>query len=294
MRRICAPSTAVTLVASTQVRTGFNLHKPKADVTLGTYDIGKEYLNFLAVNGRVPDQDADRLRKVYFRADELWRRAETSFRREGFFYMPLLDFPIYRGLTPLFSARQLYLHYDKHHRAYVEKLNKLIEGTRFYGKNLDEIIIATHRDSQNLAIYNNAAQHFNHSFFWKSLAMNGSQIPPDLERALCEQYGSVAEFEKTFINAALGHFGSGWIYWVWDYNANKFDIISLGNADTPLTVANVKPLLCCDVWEHSYYVDYENDRAKYMARFFSVVDYHWAERHWKRATGQEYHEVRFQ
>lgn len=293
MRRL-ATGSALALLQHQQHRGGFNAHKPKTDVELGSFDHNKEYLNFLAQNGRVVEHDAQRLRKVYFRLDELWRRGEAAFKKEGFFYMPTLDFPIYRGLTPLFSARQLYLHYDKHHRAYVERLNKLIIGTRFYGKHLDELIISTHNDAEHAAIYNNAAQHFNHSFFWKGLAPNGSQIPPDLERALVAQYGSLQEFEKTFINAALGHFGSGWVYWVWDTSVLKFDIISLGNADTPLTTPHVKPLLACDVWEHAYYQDYENDRAKYMSRFFACVDYHWAERHWKRATGQEYHEVRYQ
>jgi Fe-Mn family superoxide dismutase len=242
-------------------------------------------------SGRVQDYNIEKYRKLYWRADEYARRAEQFIQKQGFFFLPTLEFAWYKGCLPLLSSYQIRVHYDRHHRAYVETLNKLIEGTSLYGYNLDEIIRKVHGDETMKGILNNAAQHYNHSFFWKTLVPMGSNIPPDLSNALASQYGSVEELKNQFCSAALSLFGSGWVYLVYDKRVGRFDVVSYPNAGCPLVDIEVEPMLCLDLWEHSYYIDYENDRAKYVANFFDVVDWHWAERRWKLATGQPYDEM---
>ncbi|CAM43081.1 putative superoxide dismutase, partial [Leishmania braziliensis MHOM/BR/75/M2904] len=127
--------------------------------------------------------------------------------------------------------------------------------------------------------------------FWKGLAV-GQHIPPTCSVRLCP-VRLRRDFEKQFITAAQNLFGSGWVYWVYDKKACAFDIISYSNAGCPLTNYEYTPLLCVDVWEHAYYIDYENKRPEYLSKYFDVVDWHWAERHWKRATGQAYYEMKF-
>ncbi|CCW67733.1 unnamed protein product [Phytomonas sp. Hart1] len=276
-----------------QTRTGLVMYTPKADVILDKFDFMKAYNNFRDRSGRVPDQYIDKYRATYWRVDEYIRRSEDYIQSQGFFFLPTLDFPWYKGCLPLFSSYQIRLHYGRHHRDCVEKLNQLIEGTSLYGLTLDELIKKSHADSRLVGVYNNAAQHFNNSFFWKCIQPLGSNIPTDLLQALCAQYESLEAFEAKFITAGMNLFGSGWVYWVYDKKAEAFDILSLSNAGCPLVDFDLIPLLCVNVWEHSYYVDYENDRAKYLSRFFDVVDWHWAERHWKRATNQKYYEMNF-
>lgn len=265
------------------------MHTPKADIELGRFDFMSQYNEFRSRSGRVPDYSGEKYRDTYWRVDEYIRRSENYIRSQGFFYLPTLEFPWYKGCMPLLSSYQIRVHYSRHHRAYVEKLNQLIEGTPLYGRNLDDIIRATSGDPSQKGVFNNAAQHYNHSFFWKSIQPYGSNIPPDLAAAVTAQYGSVDAFETTFISAAQNLFGSGWVYWVYDKSAKAFDICSYSNAGCPLVNANLVPLLCVDVWEHAYYIDYENNRAQYLSKYFDVVDWHWAERHWKRATDQPYH-----
>lgn len=287
-----APIVAAAILHQTRY-SGLANHTPKSDVNLGRFNFNQEYLEFRNRSGRTPDYGPDKYRQTYWRVDEYVRRAEAHIQNQGFFFLPTLEFPWYKGCMPLFSSYQIRVHYSRHHRAYVEKLNKLIEGTPLYGHSLDDIIIKTHADPTQQGVFNNAAQHYNHSFFWKCIQPYGSNIPPDLKTAVEAQYGSVEDFKKKFNDAALGLFGSGWVYWVYDTSAKKFDIISYRNAACPITNNQTIPLLCADVWEHTYYIDYENDRAAYMAKFFEVVDWHWAERHWKRSTGQEYHEMKY-
>mmetsp|Transcript_7838 Transcript_7838/g.8806 ORF Transcript_7838/g.8806 Transcript_7838/m.8806 type:complete len:301 (+) Transcript_7838:83-985(+) len=299
MRRAnVAVVSSCALVASpspvmTQARSSMPNHTPKADIPLGRFNYVDQYNEFRHRSGRVPDYDAQKYRDTYWRADEYSRRAEAFIQNQGFFYLPTLEFPWYKGCMPLFSSYQIRVHYSRHHRAYVDKLNKLIEGTPFYGLNLDEIIVKSAGDAANVAIFNNAAQHYNHCFFWKCIQPFGSNIAPDLAAALEQQYGSVDAFKKRFIDAGLSLFGSGWVYLVFDVKAKKFDILSYSNAGCPLASNETIPLLCADVWEHTYYIDYENDRSAYLNKYFDVVDWHWAERHWKRATSQPYEEMKF-
>eukprot|EP00796_Vickermania_ingenoplastis_P001543 gene1543-928_t len=269
------------------------MHTPKAEVSMKQFDYMEHYNQFRDRSGRVPDYYVDKYRATYWRVDEYIRRSEGYIRSQGFFYLPALDFPWYKGCMPLFSAYQLRVHYSRHHRAYVDKLNQLIEGTPLYGLNLDEIIQRSAADTALTGVFNNAAQHYNHSFFWKCLQPLGSNCPPDLLAAVEAQYGSFNAFKEAFLSAGLSLFGSGWVYWVYNTTSGEFEIIPYSNAGCPLVQPNLVPLLCVDVWEHAYYVDYENDRAKYLSKFIQVVDWHWAERHWKHARGEEYHDMKW-
>lgn len=252
------------------------------------FDINHTMNEFKNLSGRVPDYNNEKYRAMFWRFDEACRRGEDYIKKQGFFFLPTLDYGIFKGVPPLFSGKQMRLHYSVHHRAYVDRLNKLIVGSRYYGMPLDELIKASVGDPDAIAIYNNAAQHYNHCFFWKSMQPWGCVMPPDLEAKIVEQYGSVDNLKDAMKQAAVSFFGSGWLFWVYDESIRRFDIITLPNAGCPLTMQGITPLITLDLWEHTYYVDYENERAKYVDKFWRVTDWHWAERHWKRATGQHY------
>jgi len=167
------------------------------------------------------------------------------------------------ALAPTISANTLDFHYGKHHRAYVDNLNKLIAGTDLEKKSLEEIIMISAKDSAKAGIFNNAAQIWNHSFYWKSLkAKGGGEPPAALKQKMEASFGSVDACKKEFTAAAATQFGSGWAWLVLD--GSNLKIIKTGNADTPLT-KNMKPLLTMDVWEHAYYLDYQNRRADYIS-----------------------------
>lgn len=274
-------------------RRHLGVHLPKADIWMGNFSINREYNEFRNRSGRVPDHNFEKYRALYWRVDEAARRSERHLQDQGYFFLPTLDFGIYKGCAPLFSAKQMRLHFYCHHRAYVESLNTLIKDTTYLGKSLDEIIKSANHDPSAAAIYNNAAQHYNHMFFWKTIQPWGANMPPDLESAINHQYGNLDGLKQALGDAAMNFFGSGWVWWVWDSKLGKFDILSMPGAGCPITLQGVTPLLCMDLWEHTYYTDYENLRAKYVENFWQVVDWHWAERHWKRATGQPYEEMKW-
>lgn len=166
------------------------------------------------------------------------------------------------ALEPVISANTLSFHYDKHHRGYVNNLNKLIEGTPFSGQSLEQIITATAGHADKVGIFNNAAQVWNHMFYWNSLSPNGGGEPPAiLKQKIEEAFGSVEVFKKEFANAAITQFGSGWAWLVQD--GEKLAISKTSNADSPLT-RNIRPLLTIDVWEHAYYLDFQNRRPDYV------------------------------
>jgi len=280
------------LAATAQVRC-IGVHLPKADIIMDKFEINREMNEFRARMGRVPDHKMENYRKLYWRLDETARRAERFVQNQGFFHMPTLDFPIFKGCQPLMSAQQLRIHFGRHHRLYIEKLNNLIKGTQYDGMRLDDIIRRSAND-EDTAIFNNAAQHYNHCFFWKNITPWGVNIPPDFKAAIEAQYGSWEIFQEEFEKKSMAHFGSGWIWLVYDGHKKKFEILALKNAGCPLTMSNTTPLLVLDAWEHAWYVDYENEKAKYVKNFFKVADFHWAERHWKRATNQQYHDMKWQ
>ena len=170
------------------------------------------------------------------------------------------------ALAPHISRETLEYHYGKHHRAYVNNLNQLIAGTQFANKTLDEIII----DSEG-KIFNNAAQIWNHTFYFNCLSPQGGQPTGDLALAIDAAFGSFDAFKEQFTQTALATFGSGWAWLVQD-NQGKLSIISTSNADTPMK-KGLTALLTCDVWEHAYYIDYRNVRPDYVLAFWQVVNW---------------------
>jgi Fe-Mn family superoxide dismutase len=166
------------------------------------------------------------------------------------------------ALDPVVSANTLGFHYGKHHKTYVDTLNKLITGTEFADMPLEKIVKATSGKSDHTAIFNNAAQAWNHTFYWRSMKPQGGGEPPAAVKRLVESsFGSVENCNKEFATAAVGQFGSGWAWLVHD--AGKLKIVKTANAETPLTGA-ATPLLTVDVWEHAYYLDYQNRRVDYV------------------------------
>ena len=174
------------------------------------------------------------------------------------------------ALAPHISAETLDYHYGKHHQTYVTNLNKLIVGTEFADATLEEII-----KKASGGIFNNAAQVFNHSFYWNCLSPNGGGEPTGaLAEAINKTFGSFADFKEKFSQTAITTFGSGWA-WLVKNGSGELEIISTGNAATPLTEGKT-PLLTCDVWEHAYYVDYRNARPKYVEAFWNLVNWEFA------------------
>lgn len=167
------------------------------------------------------------------------------------------------ALNPYMSDKTLDFHYGKHHQAYVDNLNKLIAGTDLDGLDLEDIIIKTYRQADKQAIFNNAAQVFNHNLFWQCLTPNDEEkvMPEDLRSILVTSFGSVEEFYTKFKEVAMSQFGSGWIWLV--KNENGLEIIKTPNAENPLAL-QLKPLFALDVWEHSYYLDYQNRRGDFI------------------------------
>ncbi len=164
------------------------------------------------------------------------------------------------ALAPHISAETLDFHYGKHHQAYVTNCNKLIEGTANADKSLEDLV----KTSEG-GLFNNAAQVWNHTFYWNSMKPGGGGDPTGpVKDALARDFGSVADFKQLFSQAAATQFGSGWAWLVED--GGKLAILKTANADTPLAHGQ-KALLTCDVWEHAYYIDYRNARPKYIATF---------------------------
>lgn len=171
------------------------------------------------------------------------------------------------ALAPHISPETLEFHYGKHHQAYVTNLNNLTKGTEWEGKELDELIKRT-----DGGIFNNAAQVWNHSFYWHSLKPNGGGDPTGkVLEAITAQFGSLSAFKEQFTKAAIGQFGSGWAWLVKD-PTGKLIIEATGNAGNPMREGKT-PLLTCDVWEHAYYIDYRNARPQYVEAFWKLVNW---------------------
>lgn len=168
------------------------------------------------------------------------------------------------ALEPHVSAKTLEFHHGKHHKGYVDKLNAAITGTPYDGQPLEAILLEAH-EAADAAVFNNAAQAWNHTFLWHSMSATGGGEPADaLAVAICARFGDTAGFREAFRKAALGQFGSGWAWLV--RTPDGLDIATTGNAETPLT-DGLKPLVTLDVWEHAYYLDYQNQRAAYVDAF---------------------------
>ncbi|CAH0533868.1 Superoxide dismutase [Fe] [Vibrio stylophorae] len=186
------------------------------------------------------------------------------------FELPALPFAK-DALEPHISAETLDYHHGKHHNTYVVKLNGLIEGTEFEGKSLEEII-----KTSTGGVFNNAAQIWNHTFYWHCLSPNGGGEPTgELADKINAAFGSFAAFKEKFSDAAVNNFGSSWT-WLVENSAGELEIVNTSNAATPLTEAGVKPLLTLDLWEHAYYIDYRNVRPDYIAAFWKLVNWEFA------------------
>lgn len=173
----------------------------------------------------------------------------------------------YDALEPYISKQTLTFHHDKHYAGYINNLNSLIKNNESYrGMSLLEIV----RNSEN-SIFNNAAQAYNHNFYFSCLTPNKTKPSPALLAAINHQFDSLEAFKETFTAAALGLFGAGWTWLVMDHKKNLM-LENTSNAQTPV-VGESKPLLVCDVWEHAYYLDAQNDRAAYLENFWHVVDW---------------------
>jgi Fe-Mn family superoxide dismutase len=179
------------------------------------------------------------------------------------FSLPELPYA-YDALAPFMSRETLEFHHDKHHLTYVNTANKLLKGSAWEGKPLEEVVKGAH--GKNDALFNNAAQHYNHTHFWQWMKPNGGgdKLPGNLEKKIVADLGSVAKMKEQFIEAGTTQFGSGWCWLA--VKGGKIVVMKTPNGENPL-VQDAKPILGCDVWEHSYYIDYRNRRPDYLKAF---------------------------
>ena len=168
------------------------------------------------------------------------------------------------ALEPHISAKTFEFHHGKHHKAYVDKANELVKGTALEGMPLENAVIESRKQGVG-PLFNNIGQIYNHNFFWQSMTPNGGGVAPaPLLDKITAAFGSFDAFKEQFVNAGLGQFGSGWVWLV--SNGGKLEIVKTANAESPLTEGK-KPLLVCDVWEHAYYLDFQNRRADFLKVF---------------------------
>jgi len=186
------------------------------------------------------------------------------------FNLPPLPYAI-DALEPHISSETLEFHHNKHHCGYISKLNSLIEGTDLAEKSLQDIV-----KTSSGGIFNNAAQAFNHDFYWKSLSPNGGGLPVGaINDAIIASFGSFEEFQAKFNDCVLNNFASSWT-WLVQNADGSLSVINTANAGTPITEEGVTALLTLDLWEHAYYLDYRNNRSEYLAGFWALVNWEFA------------------
>ncbi|MDX2049676.1 MAG: superoxide dismutase [Rickettsiaceae bacterium] len=194
----------------------------------------------------------------------------------------LKDLPFSKNdFGDLMSPETFDYHYSKHHQAYVTNLNKLLEEQNiFKDKTLEDIIITTHSNESFTGIFNNAAQVWNHSFFWHSLSPNPNSLPsPKLQDMINQSFDNIDNFNAEFIKNGVAQFGSGWVWLVQD--GTKLKIVKASNAHTPIT-QGLNPLICCDVWEHAYYIDHRNARPNFLKLFVeNLINWDFADKNLK-------------
>ena len=189
--------------------------------------------------------------------------------------LPALPYEL-NALEPHISKETLEYHYGKHHKTYVDKLNELIAGSEYANQPLEDII----RKAQG-GVFNNAAQVWNHTFYWHCLSPQGGGTPSgSLAAAIDKAFGSFDAFKEKFSQTAITTFGSGWA-WLVKNTAGDLELVSTSNADTPLRHADQKALLTCDVWEHAYYIDYRNRRDNHLQHLWNIVDWSVVESRYK-------------
>jgi Fe-Mn family superoxide dismutase len=200
-------------------------------------------------------------------------RAQTSIAEA----MPPLPYPD-DALAPVISANTIGFHYGKHHKAYYDNMVRLVAGTDFANQSVEDIVRTTMVNPNRTALYNNAAQVWNHTFYWNSMRPNGGGEPTGaLAERINNDFGGFAGFRKAFTDAAVGQFGSGWA-WLVEGKDKKLQVMRTPNADTPMA-QGMKCLLTCDVWEHAYYLDWQNRRADYVAAWLDkLVNWEFASR----------------
>ena len=198
------------------------------------------------------------------------------------FTLPELPYP-YDALTPYMSRETLEYHHDKHHQAYVTNGNNLAKGTEWENKPVEEVLVGTF--GKNPGLFNNAAQHYNHIQFWKWMKKGGGgdKLPAKLEKQIASDLGSFAKLKEDFIQAGVTQFGSGWC-WLAVGKDGKLAVTKTANGENPL-VHGGKPILGCDVWEHSYYIDYRNRRPDYLKAFFeNLINWDYVAEMYEAAT----------
>jgi Fe-Mn family superoxide dismutase len=198
------------------------------------------------------------------------------------FTLPDLPYP-YDALEPVMSARTLKFHHDKHHATYVKTLNAQLEKA---GSSVDslESVIRGARSAKDRLLFNNAAQVWNHSFFWLAMSAKPEKPTAELSTAIDAAFGDLARLKKTFVEEGAGHFGSGWAWLVADAQG-ALSVRSTHDADDTLTQSGMTPILVCDLWEHAYYLDYQNNRPDYIGSWFNTVNWDEVARRFAAAKG---------
>ncbi len=189
------------------------------------------------------------------------------------FELPSLPYDM-NSLEPHISKETLEYHYGKHHQAYVNKLNDAISGTSYESMSLEQVIRDS-REKNEMGVFNNAAQTWNHSFYWNCLSGKKTSPGENTTKAINESFGSLDKFKEEFSNAAATQFGSGWA-WLVKNTEGKLQVVKTSNAESPVTMGHTV-LLTCDVWEHAYYIDYRNARPKYIEAFWNLVNWDFIE-----------------
>ena len=186
------------------------------------------------------------------------------------FFLPSLEYNI-KDLEPYVSSKTVSVHYEKHHKGYVINLNKLIDNNSYFvNSSLEKVIMDSYEKKEYVSLFNNAAQVWNHNFYWKSMSSSGGNQSTSklLVNKIINDFGSFSNFKDNFVKIAMSQFGSGWVWLV--LNNDKLEVISTSNANNPL-VTKHNPLLVCDVWEHAYYIDYNNRRLDYVNSFLNYL-----------------------
>jgi Fe-Mn family superoxide dismutase len=200
------------------------------------------------------------------------------------FTLPPLPYS-HDALAPYMSRETLEYHHDKHHQAYVDTGNKLLAGSPFEGQSLEQVVTGSY--GKNAPLFNNAGQHYNHMHFWKWMKPGGggTKLPGDLQKKITDDLGSFDKMKEEFVQAGVGQFGSGWAWLA--VKDGKIVVMKTPNGENPL-VHGAKPILGCDVWEHSYYIDYRNRRADYIKAFLDhLVNWEYVEEMYKAASSHK-------
>jgi Fe-Mn family superoxide dismutase len=188
------------------------------------------------------------------------------------FKLPDLPYP-YDALMPVMSDRTLHLHHDKHHATYVKTLNELLAKDGRTARSLEEVVLDAAKADEH-KLFNNAAQAWNHAFFWAAMTPDHEKPAGELAAAIDKAFGGLDGLKKTFVTEGAGHFGSGWV-WLTANRAGDLKVITTHDAADTLTHGDIMPLMVCDLWEHAYYVDYQNDRKAFLEAWFDALP-HWA------------------